>query len=257
MNSLDTLQLDSALIASWKADGRYDYDREMVADSRSLLEWIMDTIKEFILDFLNTAAENDVVFYLLVVLGAALMALLVWLVWRYAPRFFMKEEENEGLDYDVEQDTIYGIDFEATIAQALREKDYRQAIRLLYLQTLKRLSDAGTINWQPSKTPMQYARQVGNREFSELSRLFILVRYGNHEATESLFQQMKTLQVGIAAPQHRNMVGADASQRQSSAVADAPQRQNAAVADASQRQNAEETETDAGKRRHLQKGGES
>ena len=196
---METLQLDSALIDSWKADGRYDYDREMAVDSRSLLEWIMDWIKELFWSIMDAATENDVVFCLLVVLGAALMALLVWLVWRFAPRFFMKEEKSEGLDYDVEQDTIYGIDFEASIAQALREKDYRQAIRLLYLQTLKRLSDADTINWQPSKTPMQYARQVGNREFSELSRLFILVRYGNHEANESLFQQMKTLQDAVGA----------------------------------------------------------
>ena len=235
MNSLDTLQLDSALIASWKADGRYDYDREMVADGRNLLEWIMDWVKELISDLLNTAAENDVVFYLLVFLGAALVALVVWLVWRFAPRLFEKRDEGGDLDYDVEQDTIYGIDFDTAIAQALREKDYRQAVRLLYLQTLKRLSDAGTINWQPSKTPMQYARQVGRREFSELSRLFILVRYGNHEATEDLFQQMKALQIG----------------------ADASLRRETAAADASQRRNEEGTETDAEKRRLPQEGGES
>ncbi len=194
---MSPLQLDSALVSQWKADGRYDYDREMVADSRSLLEWIMDWVSDFINDVLNAAVENDVVFYTLVVLGAALVAVVGWLVWRYSPRLFMKEED-DALDYDVEQDTIYGIDFEAAIVQALAERDYRQAIRMLYLQTLKRLSDEGTIDWQPSKTPMQYARQVGRREFTELSRLFIVVRYGNHEATEDIFQQMKTLQATLA-----------------------------------------------------------
>ena len=190
---MDTLQLDSALIAQWKADGRYDYDREMVADSRNLLEWIMEWLEEFIRKAVNAATENDVVFYTLVVLGASLVALVGWLLWRYYQRLFMKAESGDTLDYDVEQDTIYGIDFEAAIAQALAENDYRQAMRMVYLQTLKRLSDDGTIDWQPSKTPMQYVRQVGRREFAELSRLFILVRYGNHEANESMFLQMKEL----------------------------------------------------------------
>ena len=190
---MDTLQLDSALIAQWKADGRYDYDREMVADSRNLLEWIMEWLEEFIRKAVNAATENDVVFYTLVVLGASLVALVGWLLWRYYPRLFMKAESGDTLDYDVEQDTIYGIDFEAAIAQALAENDYRQAMRMVYLQTLKRLSDDGAIDWQPSKTPMQYVRQVGRREFAELSRLFILVRYGNHEANESMFLQMKEL----------------------------------------------------------------
>ena len=65
---------------------------------------------------------------------------------------------------------------EADIKQALQSSDYRQAVRLRYLQTLKYLEDEGKIDWQPSKTPSQYVRQVNMPAFTTLSRHFINVR---------------------------------------------------------------------------------
>ena len=118
-------------------------------------------------------------------------------MWKKNPRLFRRADDDGSPDYDVEEDTIYGIDFDAEIDQAFQQHDYRQAVRLLYLQTLKQLSDAGRIDWQPSKTPMQYARQMNDAAFRELSNHFIRVRYGNFEATEPLFQQMRQLQQSI------------------------------------------------------------
>ena len=50
--------------------------------------------------------------------------------------------------YTVGEDTIYGVDFAERIAYALARTDYREAVRLLYLQTLKQLSDGKRIDWQ-------------------------------------------------------------------------------------------------------------
>ena len=57
------------------------------------------------------------------------------------------------LEYEVTEDTIYGVDFEREIARAMERKDYREAMRFTYLQTLKMLSDHQLIDWQPFKTP--------------------------------------------------------------------------------------------------------
>ena len=46
------------------------------------------------------------------------------------------------------------------IADALCPTDYREAVRLLYLQTLKQLSDGKRIDWQLYKTPTQYIYEV-------------------------------------------------------------------------------------------------
>lgn len=66
--------------------------------------------------------------------------------------------------------------------------------RLLYLQTLKQLSDEKRIDWQLYKTPTQYVYEVRMPAFRQLTNHFLRVRYGNFEATEALFHVMQSLQ---------------------------------------------------------------
>ena len=99
-----------------------------------------------------------------------------------------------ALPYAVEEDTIYGVDFARGIADALSRSDYREAVRLLYLQTLKQLSDEKRIDWQLYKTPTQYVYEVRMPAFRQLTNHFLRVRYGNFEDTEALFHVMQSLQ---------------------------------------------------------------
>lgn len=88
------------------------------------------------------------------------------------------------------EDTIYGIDFPAAIAQAMSRGDYREAVRLNYLQALRHLSDANIIDWQPSKTPAQYVREYPDELFNRTTAVFIRVRYGGFEATKTMAETM-------------------------------------------------------------------
>ena len=193
----DSLLIDSVQLAAFKSDSRYDYDRELIGGNESLLEWISSVVSEWLRDTFNIVMDEDVTFYLLIGIGILVIGFLIWLYWRLRPKVFVRDERGDGLDYDVQEDTIYGIDFEHDIRQALAVHDYRQAVRLLYLQTLSELQDAGRIEWQPSKTPVQYMRRVDVPAFTEMSRQFIRVRYGNFEATESLFEEMKFQQTEL------------------------------------------------------------
>lgn len=193
----DTLQIDSTQLAVFRNDARYDYDRELVGGSQNLLEWLAEVVNEWIKDTFDVVLDSDITYWLLLILGALVVAFAGWLYWRFHPKLFVKGEKNGALDYDVEEDTIYGVDFDKDISKALKAADYRQAVRLLYLQTLLHLQNAGRIEWQPSKTPAQYMRQADIPPFSDMSRYFIQVRYGNYEATGDLFDRMKLLQEAV------------------------------------------------------------
>ena len=193
----DTLHIDSAQIAVWQNDGRFDYDREIVGGSENLLEWLASVISRWLNDIFNTALDSDMVYYTLVVVGVVVVAVLGWLLWKRRSKLFYGKNNDEALDYEMVEDTIYGVDFDADLRVALAKEDYRQAIRLVYLQTLLHLQEAGKIDWQPSKTPTQYMRQVNQPAFSQLTNLFVQVRYGNFGASEDLFKQVKTLQEAV------------------------------------------------------------
>lgn len=50
------------------------------------------------------------------------------------------------VSYNVHEDTTYGIDFDFEIKHTIKRKDYQEPICLLYLQTLRLLSDEGRVD---------------------------------------------------------------------------------------------------------------
>ena len=140
---------------------------------------------------------------MLSLLAIVVLGVIAWYLWRNHPGLFRRQEQVEAA-YDDTEDTIYGIDFDTTIAQALTREDYREAIRLRYLQTLKALTDANIIDWQPFKTPTQYVRElsssslcsgdaVAKAAFRTLTSHFLRVRYGNFSATRQLYDEVDSL----------------------------------------------------------------
>lgn len=190
----DTLQLNTEVLTALQSDPQYDYDRELVGGGENLLEWLRRVIIEWLEDNLNMVVEEEVVNYVLIGIGVLVVLFLAYLYWRFRPKLFVRGGNEEEMAYDVQEDTIYGVDFKADIAKAMGSGDYRQAVRLVYLQTLLYLQNASLIDWQPSKTPVQYMRQVNNPAFTTMSQHFMRVRYGNFEASKELFEEMQALQ---------------------------------------------------------------
>jgi hypothetical protein len=82
-------------------------------------------------------------------------------------------------------------DYNLFIEKAIAAKDFRLAVRYLYLQVLRRLSDDKQIQLAPDKTNYQYQLELKS---SELKKLFALVTfqyecvwYGGFEINETAF----------------------------------------------------------------------
>ena len=193
----DSLQLDTELLTALQSDSQYAYDRELIGGSESLLEWLQRVVKEWFSEYFGMILDDDVVTYILIGTGIVVLLFLALLYWRLRPKLFVRGGNEEGITYDVQEDTIYGVNLDAEIAKALRAKDYRQAVRFVYLQTLLYLQNASLIDWQASKTPVQYMRQMNHPDFTLMSQHFMRVRYGNFEASKELFEEMQTLQTSL------------------------------------------------------------
>jgi hypothetical protein len=90
-------------------------------------------------------------------------------------------------------ENVHELDFDALIADALKNTNYRLATRLYYLKTLKKLSDGGLINWQKNKTNFEYYYELKGieqrQQFYHLTLLFESVWYGNHQISASDFDE--------------------------------------------------------------------
>ena len=206
----DTLVIDSAQIAQWQAQHDFDYNRELVEGGMTFTEWLTMQLGDLMRDLFGRTWNSDYTWWLLTAVGAVVAGVGVWYVWRFHPGFFMRQDGEQEASGETE-DTIYGVDFDAVISQALSREDYREAVRMVYLRTLKTLSDSQQIDWQPFKTPSQYVRElsvsVSQRHgaaavvavaFRTLTAHFLRVRYGNFTATRELYDEVEDLGKEVA-----------------------------------------------------------
>lgn len=191
-NVSDTLRIDTAVLEAWRADEDYDYAREMVQSDFSLREWIYMQIDNIFSWIFGSRFYTDNSTFIWCSVGVVFIAAVLAFIYYKKPVLFGTGGKTVQ-EYEVTEDTIYGIDFPAKIALAMERCDYREAVRLTYLYALKDLSDAGRIDWQPYKTPSQYITEVGTPEFRTFSNHFLRVRYGNFIATEELAHEMQRL----------------------------------------------------------------
>lgn len=192
----DTLVYDSLSIADLQTLPEYDYNRELITPEVNLMAWLNMWMGKLLQKIFGSKFAEEYTGIILFILFAIVILLIIWFVYKKRPELFMRSKKS--MPYRVEEDTIYGVDFDKEIDAAFSRNDYRETVRLLYLQTLKQLSDDEAIDWQPYKTPTEYIYEVKNNAlkmpFRELTGRFLRVRYGNFEATETLFREMQVLQ---------------------------------------------------------------
>lgn len=197
----DTLVCDTARIAWWHSQPAYDYNRELITPEVDVFRWLSMQLGKLLRAVFGSQFAEEYTGLVLLCLIVVILVFLLWVLYKKRPELFTRSSRRAKVAYTVQEDTIYGVDFQKEIAEALARQDYREAVRLLYLQTLKQLSDAEIINWQPHKTPTEYIYELmpglPRVPFRELTNRFLRVRYGNFEATEALFREMEELQQAV------------------------------------------------------------
>lgn len=191
----DTIRPDSALLSAFRADSRFDYNRELVPERDSVWQQLMDHVERYFHNLFHGVGGGDPT-TLLVTIAVIILIIAAVVVIRHS-RFFYRNRNVMTADND--EDNIYGVDFEKEIAAARKKGDWRRVVRFIYLQTLRALADGHHIDWRPSKTPTQYTYEVKTDDFKQMTRLFLRVRYGGFPADEAMAEQMVTLKEKVLA----------------------------------------------------------
>ncbi len=190
------VQLDQSQLEEFRSDKDFDYYSHIVKDDRSWLDLLKLAIIRWLFEHLNMNVSVKQVGYGLYIIGGIVVAFFIFILFKYRPSFF---SFNKRLKHQIkeEDETIYGIDFEKLINQALNAKDYFSAIRWKYLQTLRWMEEKEQIVWNPNKTVNEYVYEMKDSElkylFKDISYLFLYFRYGNFEATEEHFHESKEI----------------------------------------------------------------
>lgn len=145
--------------------------------------------------FLSSKAYENVWQYVLLVAIAG-VAIYLLLKAEMLGFLFPKKAQSAELAYENLAEDIHEIDFDAAVGEAIDQRNFRLAVRLLYLKTIKQLTDAGQITYRPEKTNRQYVYELANSplqaDFERLTGQFELVWYGDFPIDETQFAALRT-----------------------------------------------------------------
>lgn len=109
-----------------------------------------------------------------------------------------KDKSKEAIMTSLDDDQIVNVltkkETEDLIQQAVNNGDFRRAVRLLYLASLKMLTDSKMISWEPNKTNSDYMYEIKNRDlrnmFKDTTLYYDYIWYGDREVDAGLFQKV-------------------------------------------------------------------
>ena len=186
MLTADTLTADTAVVNEWLNSGNYDYQRDLANQGETLWQTLLAKLGEWFEQILSDVFNSDGASTLLMILGISVLIVLVFFVLRKVSRI-RRNTKTKDLDYEVAEDTIYGIDFDAELKRALAIGDHRGALRMVYLRTLRLLHDEKVLHWDNTLTPEEFVHAIADaelrKEFSMLTTMYVRVRYGHFTAT--------------------------------------------------------------------------
>src|SRR5690606_20168955 len=91
-----------------------------------------------------------------VVITAVIVALVYLVVRNISFDFKIRRTEISDSDLANPVEDIEAIDVETALERAIKEGNFRLAVRLYYLDLLKRLNETGVIVWKKDKTNRDY-----------------------------------------------------------------------------------------------------
>ena len=186
---------DEAAIKKYKKDPAFDYDK-IKEPSTSLWDRFWSWFWYQIDQLLSTREGKQTFWLVSIIFGIIVVAFVVYKIRKMNRAGMFGRSSGAALQYQTNTDDIHAIDFEEEIAQAIQQQNYRLAIRLMYLQTLKLLTDKALIQWQINKTNYEYLKELQSHTqydvFKKLTHHFEYVWYGDLEIHDEAFQQIKS-----------------------------------------------------------------
>ncbi len=192
-NKVELKKFDGSLLEVFRNDDNYQY----VKPPERRKNWIMMMWNVFF-RWLVTVLGNEgfawVVLAFLALVGAIGLGFALFGIFGVQKTIPVYLPDRDTLEYLVEKEHINQNNFHDQIERAVLEKNYKKAIRLLYLFTLKIFSDNKLIEWKPSKTNHDYLYELQKESvisgFSKLSSIFEFVWYGDFKAEHVHFEEM-------------------------------------------------------------------
>ncbi|WP_066629835.1 DUF4129 domain-containing protein [Labilibacter marinus] len=194
-SAVDYRPASKEVMEEYKQMDEYIYDRFQKPES------FWDKVKRWLIAKLfSSKYSGNIVFYLLI--GFAVLILLFVVLKLLGVRIsglfiFAQDTKVDNLKFKLGEDDIYNENLERTLSAAIKNKAYREAVRLMYLLALRHMDSAELIDWKPWKTNKEYYYELKSAHqkemFSQLVLSYEYIWYGQFEVLDDKFSEVHSL----------------------------------------------------------------
>lgn len=143
----------------------------------------------------SQSAPVSISWPLVLIIFAVLVVLLMMALKLKPGSLFSRSGAKDIEEQQEHKEDIHKMQFESELDKAIRMQNYRMALRIMYLETLKKMTDRNIINWQPEKTNWDFVREVNEPSlkvpFTEITNAYDYAWYGEFAIDEPLFRMMQ------------------------------------------------------------------
>ncbi len=168
---------------------------EHAENPETFLERLRAWLRDLFGDSIGSEETDNLLEIIAYVLGGATIAFVAYHLIQGGVKGALVSDGKSIEGLMREEEDIHEMSFDRMIDEALRQEDHRRAARLLYLKTLKELSDRGMIAWRRDKTNHDYLHEVGSGplglRFARLTLLFEYVWYGDFPIDRAFFDEVR------------------------------------------------------------------
>lgn len=194
-------RFDAEQLNVYRRDKAFAYDRDQPQNEgfwSRFWNWLWRLIKSWFGDPKPGVPQSNYfwfVKYIVMAVLAGLVVLIIVKVMGLDLKIFSKKSKAIEVPYAESMDNIHEINFEEEMEIAMSNGNYRLAVRLFYLHTLKKLNDQNLIDWQPEKTNQIYIAELVDpqkrKAFQLLTLQFEYVWYGEFFIDRENFLEIK------------------------------------------------------------------
>jgi len=186
--------IDTTTLTRYKNDPAFNYSEQVVP-----VGW-WEIFKQWLNEFLQrlfSSRGSAIAFkWFIILVGVTALLLLIYkLAGMDLMHIFTKKQAAQMPEQDTAAENIHIIDFNEEIRAAIEKGNFRLAVRLLYLQSLKILTDKQLIDWQPDKTNQRYIDELNEAvyqaHFAHLTGQFEYIWYGGFSVREADFGRIR------------------------------------------------------------------
>ncbi len=193
-----TVSFKETRLNEFKTQEEFDYIEKVEKESwwSRFKNWINAKYNQFLAWLFGEYEPNSLIAFpiriLPYVLLFLLLGLVLWLFSRLNPgRHILEDPRNSEVFLSEEEELVKNEDLNSLIQTAIRNSEFRLAVRYYYLKQLKKLDQSKLIDYQYQKTNHDYLEEIGDwtvrEHFNRITKLYDFIWYGSFEVTENDF----------------------------------------------------------------------